>query len=518
MKIYKNAEFISCEDNNRIFSILIEDKGKIIFSGNNIPDKYEKIESIDLGGKCVVPAFGDTHIHFESFSFFHSGLDCRNATDLDSLQKLIREYVSNHPDEKIVLGFGCAAQGAYEGKLLTRFDLDKITSIPVMLVKYDGHASVANSSLIQKLPKKVLQDKGFNKDTGWFYQDAFYQATNSITSSIPITKVIKNMINGADFLAKKGIGFVHTVEGVGFPLDIDIDMMRLSSLWLPQKFRIYFQTMNLNKVIFRGLPCVGGCFATALDGCFGSEDAALKDSYTNNPNNYGVLFYSQDKVNNFVKSANRKGLQVSLHAVADRAIEQAINAYESALSDLRREDPRHIVIHADLMNKEMIEKASKLGLYFAVQTPFLMWKEEPVEYLEKILGDRLNNMIPLKSMIDAGLILGNGSDGPCTIPDPIMGIYAACNHPNSSESISPLNALKMHTNWASKLSFDEKERGTLTDGKCADFVILDKNPLNFPVEKLDTIKVEKLYLKGEEYTGDSGNIFKFIFDAIKNKL
>jgi predicted amidohydrolase YtcJ len=103
------------------------------------------------------------------------------------------------------------------------------------------------------------------------------------------------------------------------------------------------------------------------------------------------------------------------------------------------------------------------------------------------------------------------------LPDPIASIYAACNHPNPQESIPVLDALRMHTSTCARLSFDENKRGTLTDGKLADFVVLDQNPLKIPVQKLYNVKVEALYLKGEKYDGQknrgSAGLF---FDALKN--
>ena len=79
----------------------------------------------------------------------------------------------------------------------------------------------------------------------------------------------------------------------------------------------------------------GGCFETALDGCFGSQDAALLQQYSNNQQNCGILFYSQNVVNQFVQDANRANLQIALHAIGDAAIEQAFNAFENALQDFR---------------------------------------------------------------------------------------------------------------------------------------------------------------------------------------
>jgi len=206
-----------------------------------------------------------------------------------------------------------------------------------------------------------------------------------------------------------------------------------------------------------------------------------------------------------------------VHVIGDAAIEQALTAFESALTDFPRKDYRHIMIHADLMNRQTIEKAAKLGLCIALQTPFLYWQQEPMEYLQHILGDRIINLIPSKSMLDAGLVIASGSDAPCTLPDTIASIYAACNHPNPQESVPVLDALRMHTSACAKLSFDENTRGTLTVGKLADFVVLDQNPLQIQVQKLNNVKIEVLYLKGDKYQGqENRGSAGLIFDALKN--
>ena len=516
MNIFKNAACISCEDDNRVFHTLIADKGIIVHTGDDIPEIYTRSPVENLDGKCVVPAFVDTHIHFESFAFFHSSLDCRTASDFEELAVMIQTRTRSK--EHLTLGFGCSAHSLREKRIPVRADLDIMTTHPLMIIKYDGHAAVANSALINRLPVAVLNETGFDPKTGWFFQQSFYSAVNHITKSVSLFKVLNNMIAGSDYLARKGIGLVHTAEGVGFPLDLDVDIMRLASLGLPQQYRTYFQTMDVQKAIRRKMPRIGGCFATALDGCFGSEDAALSLPYSNNSNNRGILFYTQPQVNAFVQNANRSGLQVSMHAIGDAAVEQALNAYENALKDFPRNDHRHTLIHADLMTPALIEKAASLGIAVALQTPFLFWEQEPVAYLETILGNRIESLIPLKSMLNAGLLLGNGSDGPCTLPDPIFGIHAACNHPNPDERISAIDALKMHTHWGAKLSFDEKQRGTLTEGKTADFVVLDQNPLTVPIEKIKEIQIEALYLKGVKYTGRDQGSVGLLTACFRNKL
>ncbi len=318
-------------------------------------------------------------------------------------------------------------------------------------------------------------------------------------------------------MAKQGIALIHNVEGVGYKNDADIDTMRLVAKGLPQAFRIFFQTTDVDKVVRRKLPRIGGCFRLALDGCFGSEDAALSSPYENDPENKGFLLYSQEEVNDFCIKANRLGLQISMHAIGDVAVDQALTAYETALKDFPRKDHRHIIIHADLIPEEMQERAARLGICIAAQPAFLYWKHEPSEYLERILGERANELIPLKSLVEKGIIVSAGSDAPCTIPDPISSMHFCCNHPNKEQSISALDALRMHTSWAAYMSFDENERGTLKDGLIADFVVLSENPLNIPSDQIKRINVEEIYFAGVKYKKNISNPFSLVCKSLIGK-
>ena len=166
MRVFKNADFISCENVNRIFKYLVEKDGKIIFTGDQLPEAYSRVEPIDLKNLCVVPAFADTHMHFASFAFFNSSFDCRDVHDFAELDELIRKYIGLGKKEKVLLGFGCSSHTVAEKRLPERGDLDKITGHPLMIVKYDGHAAVGNTAMIKKLPASILADPGFDAATG----------------------------------------------------------------------------------------------------------------------------------------------------------------------------------------------------------------------------------------------------------------------------------------------------------------------------------------------------------------
>ena len=499
MTIFENAVFISCEEECKTFTVMAVDKGRIAYTGDTLPARIGRARRVDLGGAAVVPVFADTHLHFESYALFMSTVDVRGAANFDEMGLLLRAYMEKHPRTRLLPAFGCTAHCVAEKRLPNRADLDKMINTPLLLVKYDGHAAAANSALISLFPPDVTYDPGFSAETGWLYQNAFYKGVNFVTESMPPLGMLSGMEQAAHRLAKAGIGYLHTAEGVGYKNDIDVDTLRAARYGLPQCFRIFFQTTDTGKVTRRKLPRIGGCFSLALDGCFGSKDAALSGGYADEPDNKGFLLYTQEEINKFAIRANRLGLQIAIHAIGDAAVEQALNAYGAALADHPRKDHRHIIIHADLIPRQMIEQAAAMGISIALQPNFLRWREEPPEYLERILGSRAAELLPLRDLIDGGILISAGSDAPCTIPNPIESIYNCCNHPNPAQSVTIEEALKMHTLWPAKMCFDEAGRGSLAVGKFADFAVLSGNPLAMPAGMLQSIRVTDTYFAGKRF-------------------
>jgi predicted amidohydrolase YtcJ len=229
----------------------------------------------------------------------------------------------------------------------------------------------------------------------------------------------------------------------------------------------------------------------------------MNEPYTDAEGGEGILYYSDEKVIEFCKKANREGMQIEIHAIGDAAFQQATHALKVALDDYPRKDHRHTIIHACLPTEEGIRICADYGIALAIQSCFIAWPNEPHEYLEALLGDRAAKLNPFKIYADKGIVQALGSDGPCTEPEPLMWIQKACN--NGDQSLSVQQALKMATYNTYWMSFDEKERGSLETGKIADMVILSGNPYETDVTKLGTIKVEQLLLKGKPYCKISQN-------------
>jgi len=507
MKLYK-GNIVTCDSKNSVYKYLVEDKGKILFAGNELPGNYKISGSntIDLGEKALLPSFGDGHLHFSSWALINSSVDVRDAKNIKELKEQLQKYADSDPGAPVILAFGHSKHSVEEKRLVVKQELDEIRcSRPLIVVCYDGHSAVGNSKLMEKYPEEIRKLRGFNYDNGQMFNEAYLQGIDFATKLVPTMQLIKGLLKAVDKLAEQGISIAHPVEGIGFPKDMDVDMARNIAKGSQINFRIFFQTMEVQKVLKRKLPRIGGCFSTALDGCFGATDAALLKPYTNDPNNTGILYYTDEQVIKFAKKANRAGLQIEMHAIGDAAVAQAVRALDAALKDYPRDDHRHTIIHACLIAPEDLDKIAKLKIGVTLQPAFLISPLEPEEYLKEIMGaDRVMSGSPMKKMIEMGIHVSGGSDAPVTPPDPIEGIYAACNYLNPEQSVTIAQALRMFTYEVAYTGFDEKERGSLETGKIADMVILNKNPLEMNPENLRQLKIEKILLEGKPYKGGKG--------------
>ena len=513
MQIY-HGKIISLDKNNTVYEYLIEDQGRIVWLGDSLPTEYSNADNstvTELGNRVLLPSFGDAHLHFSSWALIAVAyFDVREAKDISEIQQIIQKEMAEKKKKKAVVAFGASKHCVKEKRLICRNELDEVCpDVPMVLVCYDGHSAVFNTKMMEKFPDKIKNLRGFEADKGHLFNEAYLEGMDFASSLVPPLDLVNSIIKGFDLLAEKGISMIHATEGIGFPNDLDITLVSLIARAVTKKTRfqtrLFFQTMEVEKVLKRKLPRIGGCFATALDGCFGACDAALHEPYSNDPENTGILFQEEDEVLEFAKKANREGLQIEMHAIGDAAVSRAVKAIEAALLDYPRKDHRHTIIHACLIPEKDVKKIADLGIGITLQPAFLISPLEPLSYLEEILGPRVKKGSPIKSLIDAGIHVSGGSDAPVTYPDPIEGIYGACNHPyDPDQSVSIVDALKMYTCEVAWASFDEKERGSLEKGKIADMVILNQDPLNMKPADLRSLKVEKLFLSGRLYQSGMG--------------
>ena len=519
MKCYK-GNIITVDEQDNVYKYLIEQDGKILYVGDELLEQYKDASFIDLGNKALIPAFVDTHQHMASFATFHAGLNVMDAKSNTEIAEMIREFVQK-ATSKTLIAFGASPYSVKERRLISREELDMVCpSKEIMVVKYDGHACIVNSKLLNKLDKKLKKLRGYHPETGEMNQEAFFECSNYITNSLSLIDLVKNMQNAIDFQASLGIGCIHTVSGVGFAGNLDITLEKIFAKSLQNGFqiRVFPQSLKIETAVKRHLPRIGGCFECALDGCFGSHDASMNEPYIDEIGGDGVLYYSDEKIMEFCKKANKAGLQIEMHAIGDKAFDQACRALKAALDDFPRSDHRHGIIHDCLPTQEGIDICKKYHILMPVQSAFIDWKQEPNEYLEEIMGEeRVKRLNPIETFRKNDIIVSFGSDAPCTSPDPIVWLDKAVNNGNKAEAVSIYDALRMCTRNGYYTSFDEKERGSLEKGKIADMVILSENPYSIAKEQIKDLKVEQLILSGKPYESCKENVLKAMLRGMNAK-
>lgn len=507
MKRYEGT-ILTCDENDTVVRHLVEENGMIVYAGDTLPERYLPLECVSLNERVLVPSFTDTHQHFASFATFHAGLNVSDTGSNEEIKELILDF-AGRSRAKTLIAFGASPYCVKERRLIDIRELDAVCpDRPLMLVKYDGHACVVNTALLRILEKKLKPLRGYHPDTGEMNQEAFFAVSDHITNSLSLPELVSNMQRAMDYEASKGIGMVHTVSGVGFPMNLDISMEK----WIGRsaqsgfQLRVFPQSMKISVATGRGLKRIGGCFETALDGCFGSADAAMLTPYEGTED-CGVLFYTDEQVFSFCKEANRKGLQIEMHAIGDAAFDQATRALAYALDDHPRSDHRHGIIHACLPTEEGLKICRDYGIQIPMQSAFIDWRVEPDEYIVSLMGnERAKRLNPLRTINDMGIRISLGSDAPCTDPDPILWMHRACNHSTKEESVTVQDALRMCTYNGAYASFDEDMRGMLSEGSVADMVILSGDPYRMPKEELLGLRVEETILGGKPYRPQSQGV------------
>ena len=174
MKVYE-GNILTCDAQDHVYKYLAEDDGRIVYVGNELPAKFASGTHVKLGDRALIPAFGDSHIHFASFATFNAGLNVSAARSNVEILDMIRAFVPKC-DDKLVVAFGASNHSVVEKQFVTRQELDEVCpDKPLFMVKYDGHTCVVNTKLLEILRDQVKDLRGYHEDTGEMNQEAFFK-------------------------------------------------------------------------------------------------------------------------------------------------------------------------------------------------------------------------------------------------------------------------------------------------------------------------------------------------------
>jgi predicted amidohydrolase YtcJ len=487
---------------------------------------------VDLNGHFVMPGFNDAHIHLTEVGFKKLTVDLSGVRALEEFRDRIRKRVETAGPTEWILGSGWD-ETLWQGKELpTRWDIDEVTSDhPVYLDRTDGHVAVANT-LALKLARVTLASKdpeggeigrdisgqpnGILRETARDFVSAVIPAPTPDRRRQALQAALQN-------IASAGITSVQdnsdAENGDAYWGDFQIleqleregKLTARVSEWLP--FSAPIETLKARRAAHSqsDLMLRTGMLKAFLDGSLGSHTAAMLQPYSDDPNNSGIPRYRQVQLNQMTRERLDAGFQLGFHAIGDRAVEMALDAFaeteKAAAANMsappRGADYRLRIEHVQVTNPAQVARFRELKVIASMQPSHLL---TDMHWVNARLGPvRAQHAYTWADFTNHGVTLAFGSDDPFGPLSPLLGLYAATTrksedgkmefHPEQRLTIE--QALAAYTTGSAFAEFAEKQKGTLAPGMLADFVVLDRDLTAVTPEKILGTRVLQTVVGGK---------------------
>ncbi|HTA40767.1 MAG TPA: amidohydrolase [Candidatus Acidoferrales bacterium] len=482
---------------------------------------------VDLSGSTVLPGLIDAHIHLTSVGMDLSQVDVFKLHSFEEVVARTVAFARTSPDPWI-LGDGWD-QNLWPGKSFPTHEAlsAALPDRPVALSRVDGHAVLANA--------KAMQIAGVDKRTpdpagGRIVRDAngeptgvFVDAAQGIIyGKVPepthdqLVRATRSAIAecnryGLTTVAEPGTNDVHLAAHRTLLEAGDYSIRNYAML--SDNAELIDEHLRSGPIdaAYDGRLWVRAIKMFA-DGALGSRGAALLAPYSDDPSNVGLVVTPGAHMQEVAERALRAGFQVCVHAIGDRGNRIVLDAYEGALRAVPAADPRFRIEHAQVIALDDIPRFAKLGIIPSMQSTHQI---SDMAWAQARLGpDRIQGAYAWRRLLDTGVIIANGTDAPVEAVSTLRTFHAAVTRQNESnvppggwypdQRMTREEALKSMTIWAAHANFQEKILGSITPGKYADFVVMDRDWLTVPPEEIMGTRIQSTYLSGKRaYDGTS---------------
>lgn len=499
----------------RFGTLVVGRDGKVmatLATGSDLP----KGKRIDVKGKTLLPGLIDAHGHVMGLGELALQVDLNGTTSLAEAQARLTAYRTR---AKWVLGGGWNQERWGLGRFPTAVELDAaVGDRPVFLERVDGHAAWVNS--------RALALSGITKDTpdpagGRIERDAAGNATGVLVDAA--MKLVRDKIPEAtakeqDAALAKALEIMASVGMTGAH-DAGIS---------PAEWARYKRFEARNKLTARIYVMARGPAAVAAiapngpigwdakgmlamqamklqaDGALGSRGAWMRADYSDKPGEKGLPFYEEGLLRRMIFEASAKGFQVNVHAIGDAANGATLAAF-AAVPDAQRAALRHRNEHAQIVSLDDLPRFARLGIIASIQPTHATSDKGMVE--ARVGEQRLLGGYAWKTLIDSGARIAGGSDFPVEPPNPFYGLHAAVTRMDRSgappggwrakEALTMVQAFHAFTLGAAYAGHNENEVGSLTPGKWADFIVVDRDPFAQSPDGLWRTGIESTWVAGK---------------------
>ena len=533
--------FLSCTTNKQIDLIVYNAKvytvdsafttveafavnnGVIVELGDSqdLLNKYDAKEKIDVNGKFIYPGFYDAHAHFFMLAEAMDEVNLVGSKSFDEVLERLKTYAAENPDKKWIVGNGWDQNLWPEQKFPNKDSLDKyFPEIPIYLTRVDYHAALVNSKALSKaqLDSSYFVEGGVISVNEQGIPDGILidNAMQLVKNHIPKEQnsaLLKILRRAQDSLLAVGL---TSIVDAGLTKD-QIESLKIFYNEDSLAIRDYAMVAATNESIkeylragtFESDRLTVRSFKLMADGALGSRGACLLHPYHDAPTR-GFLLQSPDEFDKIIKRLANSNFQVNTHAIGDSANRIILDTYGKYLKDGKKR--RWRIEHAQIIAPNDFDKFKEFQIIPSVQpthaTSDMYWAEE------RIGPERMKGAYAYNKLLKEYGILALGSDFPVEHYNPLYGFHAAVARVDKEgfpkggfqmeNAISREQALRGMTIWAAYSCFQDKKRGSIEKGKDADFVILDDDIMKAPNEKLRNIKTLRTVIAGKtEYLKSS---------------
>lgn len=497
----------------------------VAISGNRIiacgdDDKIEKYagsrtQKINLGGRFAMPGINDSHIHFLSGSLELSQVNLFGARSLQEIQRRVAEYAKQNPDEKWIVGSGWEYSALPGNRLPARRDLDAVVrNRPVFLSSYDGHTTWANS--------KALEIAGINSTTKFdgYGEIVFDEKTKEPSGVLKegASGLIRRLIpepsrehklealrRGMKLAAQLGITSIQNASGGNETVSLYEELLQKGELTLRTSVAISVgprtTQADINRIAamakqYKDSMLRVGAIKIMIDGVIETHTAAMLEPYSDDNTTSGKPNYTQTQLNRLVAMADRAKLQIYIHAIGDRGVRMALNAFQHARKVNGIRDSRFRIEHIETISEADIPRFAKLGVIASME-PIHADPGTNGVWLPAVGPSRGSRGFAWHALEQAGAKLIFSSDWPAAISiDPMRGLHNAVNRRTiegepkegwlPEQRVSIESALKAYTVSGAYASFEDKIKGKVAPGMLADIIVFNNDPF-----KIDSMQIHK---------------------------
>ena len=452
-------------------------------------------EAVDLGGRCVLPGFTDSHVHFPTWSLAQRQVKLDGCASLD--EALGRVRAAEVAPGRWLRGYGWR-DGDWEPRTEpTKEALDAVTGeMPAIMISKDYHSAWLNSAALAaasgdlEVAGGVVERDGRGEPTGvlreesaWRFRDRYVLTTDDEWDEA--TRA------GIKLAGSRGVTAIHDKDGwLGSPgifQRLHDDGNLSLRVWgsIPHDLLDDAAALSLHSGFGDEFLRIGylKCF---MDGTLGSQTALLTDGT-------GIELTSRAELEEIVRRGAERGWPVGVHAIGDQANRNALDAFEATRDAWEPKGLRQRIEHAQCLTPEDLPRFAALGVACSVQ---FSHAPSDRDLAERLWPDRVGGAYAFRSLLDSGAVVANGSDAPVEELDPLAGIAAGVLRSidersawRPEEALTVEQALHATCVAPAWLSRDERRRGKLLPGYLADLVVLDRDPVSCEPEELREVQV-----------------------------